>query len=208
MYPTLSERRVGQLLNSAREPSCSRRVPPLPCRTGHTGRNRGLLRTSETAPHRFDCGLDLLSGDLADSVPPPARPRAEPLSHRLPLKGGVIEASTRLPVELYHSPLEGESQKPSRRRRLMRRGAIATPQSSAGWQRLMRWGGKSRLRTVRRRQRMKPTRERGRPARTRLPAASFTSSTWLDRQRRQDPASTEPMPYRPAGWPGAASRGN
>ena len=73
--------------------------------------------------------------------PPPVRRRAEPLSHRLPLQGGVIlEASTRLPVELYHSPLEGESQKPSRRRRLMRRGAYAAPQSSAEWPRLMRWG--------------------------------------------------------------------
>ncbi len=74
--------------------------------------------------------------------PPPVRLRAEPLSHRLPLQGGVIEASTRLPVELNYSPLEGESQKPSRRRRLMRRGAIATPQSSAGWRRLMRWGAR------------------------------------------------------------------
>ncbi len=65
--------------------------------------------------------------------PPPVRLRAEPLSHRLPLQGGVIEASTRLPVELYHSPLEGESQKPSRRRRLMRWGADATaPRCGAG----------------------------------------------------------------------------
>ena len=64
--------------------------------------------------------------------PPPVRLRAEPLSHRLPLKGGVIlEASTRLPVELYHSPLEGESQKPSR---MAMADAV---------------GGKGRLRTVR-----------------------------------------------------------
>ena len=46
--------------------------------------------------------------------PPPVRLRAEPWSHRLPLQGGVLEASTRLPVEVYHSPLVGESQKPSR----------------------------------------------------------------------------------------------
>ena len=63
--------------------------------------------------------------------PPPVRLRAEPLSHRLPLQGGVIEASTRLPVELYHSPLEGESQKPSR---MAKADAV---------------GGKARLRTVR-----------------------------------------------------------
>ena len=64
--------------------------------------------------------------------PPPVRLRAEPLSHRLPLKGGVIlQASTRLPVELYHSPLEGESQKPSR---------MAKADAE---------GGKARLRTVR-----------------------------------------------------------
>ena len=61
---------------------------------------------------------------------------------------------------------------------------------------------------VRRRQGMKPPRERGRPARTSLPAASFISSTWLDRQRRQDSTSAEHMPYLPAGWPGAASQGN
>ena len=62
--------------------------------------------------------------------PPPVRLRAGPLSHRLPLKGGVIEASTRLPVDLNHSPLEG-SQKPSR-----------TAMADAV-------GGKARLRTVR-----------------------------------------------------------
>ena len=60
---------------------------------------------------------------------------------------------------------------------------------------------------VGRRQRMKPTRERGRPARTILGTAWFISSTRLDRQRRQDSALSEPMPYRPAGWPGAASQG-
>ena len=61
---------------------------------------------------------------------------------------------------------------------------------------------------LRRRHGMKPTRERGRPARTFLGTASAISSTRLDRQRRQDPASTEPMPFPPAGWPGAASQGN
>ena len=122
--------------------------------------------------------------------PPPVRLRAEPLSHRLPLKGGVLEASTRLPVELYHSPLEGESQKPSR---MAKADAL---------------GGKARLRTVGRGQGKKPTRERGRPARTSLPAAWFIFSTWVDRQRRRDSASAEAMPYRPAGWPGAASQGN
>ncbi len=40
--------------------------------------------------------------------PPPARLRAPP-SRRLPLKGGVISRGVQ-----YHSPLEGESQKPSR----------------------------------------------------------------------------------------------
>ena len=44
-------------------------------------------------------------------VPPPARLRAPP-SRRLPLKGGVI--LERLMQASYHSPLEGESQKPSR----------------------------------------------------------------------------------------------
>ena len=63
--------------------------------------------------------------------PPPVRLRAEPWSHRLPLQGGVLEASTRLPVELYHSPLEGESQKPSR---MAKADAV---------------GGKARLRIVR-----------------------------------------------------------
>ena len=91
--------------------------------------------------------------NLGDLGPPPVRPRAEPLSHRLPLQGGVLEASTRLPVELYHSPLEGESQKPSRmakadavggrrraswmrpqpaKRRLMRRGQGSAPDRATG----------------------------------------------------------------------------
>ena len=34
------------------------------------------------------------------------------------------------------------------------------------------------------------------------------SSTRLDRQLRQDPASAEPMSFPPAGWPGAPSQGN
>ncbi len=73
--------------------------------------------------------------------PPPVRLRAEPLSHRLPLQGGVLEASTRLPVELYYSPLEGESQKPSR---------MATADAVGGnrralKRRLMRWGATPRL---------------------------------------------------------------
>ncbi len=34
------------------------------------------------------------------------------------------------------------------------------------------------------------------------------SSTRLDRQRRHDSASAKPRPFLPAGWPGAASRGN
>ncbi len=38
--------------------------------------------------------------------------------------------------------------------------------------------------------------------------ASPLSSTQLDRQRRHDSASVEPMGFPPAGWPGAASRGN
>ena len=38
--------------------------------------------------------------------------------------------------------------------------------------------------------------------------ASPNSSTRLDRQRRQDSALTEPLPFLSAGWPGAASQGN
>ena len=52
------------------------------------------------------------SGSTGRGVcPPPARLRAPP-SRRLPLKGGVI--LERLMQASYHSPLEGESQKPSR----------------------------------------------------------------------------------------------
>ena len=61
---------------------------------------------------------------------------------------------------------------------------------------------------LRRRHGMKPTRERGRPARTSPGTASGVSSTRLDRQRRQDPAWAGPMPFPPAGWPGAPSQGN
>ncbi len=61
---------------------------------------------------------------------------------------------------------------------------------------------------VGRRQGMNPTRERGRDARTIIGTASAISSTRLDRQRRQDSASAEPMPLPPAGWPGATSQGN
>ena len=61
---------------------------------------------------------------------------------------------------------------------------------------------------VGRRQGMKPTRERGRPARTILGTASAISSTWLDRQWSQDSASAETMPFPPAGCPGGASQGN
>ena len=52
---------------------------------------------------------------------------------------------------------------------------------------------------LRRRHGMKPTRERGRPARTRPGTASAISSTQLDRQRGQDTASAEPMAFPPAG---------
>ena len=61
---------------------------------------------------------------------------------------------------------------------------------------------------LRRRHGMKPTRERGRPARTSLGTASVNSSTRVDRQRRLDAASAEPVAFPPAGWPGAASQGN
>ena len=111
--------------------------------------------------------------------PPPVRLRAEPLSHRLPLQGGVLEASTRLPVELYHSPLEGESQKPSR---MAKADAV---------------GGKAVLRTVERRQGMEPTRERGRPARTRFGTVAANSSTRVDRQQREDSVSAEAIPLPP-----------
>ncbi len=61
---------------------------------------------------------------------------------------------------------------------------------------------------LRRRQGLKPTRERGRPARTRLGPAAANFSTRLARQRRQDSASAEPMHFPPGGWPGAPSQGN
>jgi len=113
-------------------PDCRGEVGfPAPQPTGERG-----FPLPEGAHERREAGV---------FAPPPVRLRAEPLSHRLPLQGGVLEASTRLPVELYHSPLEGESQKPSRRRRLMGRGAIATPQSSADRRRLMRWEGDAGL---------------------------------------------------------------
>ena len=51
-------------------------------------------------------------------------------------------------------------------------------------------------------------RERGRPARTNLPAASPISSTRIDRQRRQGSASAGPMRLPPAGWPAATSQGD
>ncbi len=59
-----------------------------------------------------------------------------------------------------------------------------------------------------RRQGIKPTRERGRPARTGPGTASANSSIRLDRQRSQDSASAEPMPYPPPEWLGAASQRN
>ena len=61
---------------------------------------------------------------------------------------------------------------------------------------------------LRRPHRRRPTRERGRPARTILGTALAISSTRLDRQRRQDSALAEPMPLPPAEWPGATSQGN
>ena len=61
------------------------------------------LRSAVFAPLRLDYGRGV--------CPPPARLRAPP-SRRLPLKGGVI--LERLMQASYHSPLEGESQKPSR----------------------------------------------------------------------------------------------
>ncbi len=65
------------------------------------------------APLRLDGTRRLPpSGSTGRRVcPPPARLRAPP-SRRLPLKGGVI--LERLMQASYHSPLEGESQKPSR----------------------------------------------------------------------------------------------
>ena len=38
--------------------------------------------------------------------------------------------------------------------------------------------------------------------------ASPIASTGIDRQRRQDPALAEPMPFPPTGWPGAESQEN
>ncbi len=51
-------------------------------------------------------------------------------------------------------------------------------------------------------------RERGRPARTTLAQPHPSPPPGLDRQRRHDSASAEPMGFPAAGWPGAASRGN
>ena len=48
-------------------------------------------------------------------------------------------------------------------------------------------------RVLLRRHGMKPTRERGRDARTSLPAASGISSSRVDRQRRRDSAPAEPI---------------
>ena len=93
------------------------------------GHSRGAAYT----PLRLDCGRNLLGGDLAGSVPPTGSTAGGALVSPTPLQGGVLEASTRLPVELYHSPLEGESQKPSR---MAKADAV---------------GGKARLRFVRRR---------------------------------------------------------
>ena len=59
---------------------------------------------------------------------------------------------------------------------------------------------------LRRRHRMKPTRERGRPARTSPGTASAISSTRVDRPGLWDSASAEPMALPPAGRPGAASQ--
>ncbi len=61
---------------------------------------------------------------------------------------------------------------------------------------------------LQRRQGMKPTRERGRPARTGPGTVSAISSIGLDRRRRQDSALAEPRPYPPAGCRGARSQGN
>ena len=88
------------------------RLPP----SGSTGRGvcpPPARRDAAFAPLRLD-GTPRLppSGSTGRRVcPPPARLRAPP-SRRLPLKGGVI--LERLMQALYHSPLEGESQKPSR----------------------------------------------------------------------------------------------
>ena len=90
-----------------------------------------LTNLGDWAPHQLDCGLTLLSGDLANSVPPTGSTAGGALVSPTPPPGGVLDASTRLPVGLYHSPLEGESQKPSR-----------TAKADAV-------GGKSRIRTVR-----------------------------------------------------------
>ena len=54
----------------------------------------------------------------------------------------------------------------------------------------------------------KPTRERGRPARTNPPAASAISSTGINRQRRPASASAGPMRFPPAGRSAATSQGN
>ena len=54
----------------------------------------------------------------------------------------------------------------------------------------------------------KPTRERGRPARTNLGIASPISSTRIQRQRRQGSASAGLMRFLLAVWPGATSQGN
>ena len=54
----------------------------------------------------------------------------------------------------------------------------------------------------------RPTRERGRPARTIPGTASAISSTRVDRQGRHASASAGPMRFPPAGRPAAPSQGN
>ena len=46
---------------------------------------------------------------------------------------------------------------------------------------------------------MKPSRERGRPARTKLGTAWAISPTWINRERRPASASAGPMRFPPAG---------
>ena len=82
-------------------------------------------RDAAFAPLRLDCGLR----PARRVCPPPARLRAPP-SRRLPLKGGVI--LERLMQASYHSPLEGESQKPSRQAKADAVGGQSpTPQTKA-----------------------------------------------------------------------------
>ena len=91
--------------------TCAGGTPALPGRLHPLTSSHGPEPSRALSASAFACGAALWRRDC----PPPHQPSPAARLLRLPLKGGVLEASTRLPVELYHSPLEGESARPTRR---------------------------------------------------------------------------------------------